>query len=40
VSDCIAACEQALHLGNDPEVQDLAARMRAETPRELPAEAA
>jgi tetratricopeptide (TPR) repeat protein len=38
--DCLAACEQALHLGEDPEVQDLAERMRAAPPRELPAEAA
>jgi tetratricopeptide (TPR) repeat protein len=40
VGDCLAACEQALHLGKDPEVQDLAERMRAARPRELPAEAA
>jgi tetratricopeptide (TPR) repeat protein len=40
VSDCLAACEQALHLGTDPEVQDLAERMREATPREIPAEAA
>jgi tetratricopeptide (TPR) repeat protein len=40
VSDCLAACERALHLSDDAEVQDLAERMRAATPRELPAEAA
>ena len=40
VSDCMAACERALKLADDAEVRDLAERMRAAQPRELPAEAA
>jgi tetratricopeptide (TPR) repeat protein len=35
VSDCLAACEQALALAPDPEVEDLRERMRARVPREL-----
>src|SRR5437764_2754081 len=35
VSDCLAACERALELGDDPEVADLLERTRARVPREL-----
>jgi tetratricopeptide (TPR) repeat protein len=35
VSECIAACETALTLGNSREVADLLARMRAAAPAEL-----
>jgi tetratricopeptide (TPR) repeat protein len=34
-SECIAACERALALGDDPEVEELLARLEASTPREL-----
>jgi tetratricopeptide (TPR) repeat protein len=37
VSDCLQACERALELGADPEVSQLAERMRAIAPRELAA---
>jgi tetratricopeptide (TPR) repeat protein len=37
VSDCLAACERALELGDSPEVADLLERVRAAIPRELPA---
>ena len=35
VSDCLAACERALELADDPEVRDLRERVRATAPREL-----
>jgi len=35
VSDCLAACERALELGDDSEVADLLERTRARVPREL-----
>jgi tetratricopeptide (TPR) repeat protein len=38
--DCLEACEQALALGDDPEVRDLLARARAAAPRELHARSA
>ncbi|MGI8594921.1 MAG: tetratricopeptide repeat protein, partial [Solirubrobacteraceae bacterium] len=38
--DCLAACERALALRDDPEVRDLAARARAATPRALDEQAA
>jgi tetratricopeptide (TPR) repeat protein len=34
-SECIGACERALSIGDDGEVADLLARVRAATPREL-----
>ena len=34
-ADCLAACERALALHKDPEVQELRRRMREATPREL-----
>ncbi|MEA2294054.1 MAG: hypothetical protein QOE86_1693, partial [Solirubrobacteraceae bacterium] len=34
-SDCLAACERALALRDDPEVRTLAARVRELAPREL-----
>jgi len=34
--DCLAACDRALELGDDPEVRDLAERVRAAEPRVLP----
>jgi tetratricopeptide (TPR) repeat protein len=34
-SDCLAACERALELADDPEVRDLLERTRAAAPREL-----
>ena len=37
VSECIAACERALELGEDPEVSELLERARASEPRVLPA---
>ena len=37
ISDAIAACERALHLGQDPEVLDLLERLRGAVPRVLPA---
>jgi tetratricopeptide (TPR) repeat protein len=41
VRECIAACERALRLRPDPEVEDLLVRVRAAEPRELaPADAA
>ena len=41
LSECLAACERALALGQDPEVRDLHERMLAAAPRELhPATAA
>ena len=40
VSDCVAACEHALALGDDPEVADLLARMRDARPRVLRARTA
>jgi tetratricopeptide (TPR) repeat protein len=33
--ECLAACERALELGNDPEVRDLRERVLAAAPREL-----
>ena len=35
VSECLRACDRALELGPDPEVADLAERMRNALPREL-----
>jgi len=35
VSDCLAACERALALADDPEVRDLRAHVLATAPREL-----
>jgi hypothetical protein len=35
VSDCLAACERALELANDPEVRDLREQVLATAPREL-----
>ena len=35
VTDCLAACEHALRLGDDAEVADLLDRVRAQLPREL-----
>jgi tetratricopeptide (TPR) repeat protein len=35
VTDCLAACERALELADDPEVRNLRARVRAQAPREL-----
>jgi tetratricopeptide (TPR) repeat protein len=35
VSDCLAACERALTLGEDPEVRDLREQVLAHAPREL-----
>ncbi len=37
ISEAIAACERALHLGQDPEVLDLLERLRGAVPRVLPA---
>jgi tetratricopeptide (TPR) repeat protein len=37
VSECVAACERALALRDDPEVADLLERVKASRPRELPA---
>jgi hypothetical protein len=34
-SECIGACERALSIGDDAEVAELLARVRAATPREL-----
>jgi tetratricopeptide (TPR) repeat protein len=34
--DCLAACDRALALGDDPEVRDLAEHVRAAQPRVLP----
>jgi tetratricopeptide (TPR) repeat protein len=36
-SDCLAACERALELGDDPEVRDLREQVLASAPRELDA---
>jgi tetratricopeptide (TPR) repeat protein len=36
-SDCLAACERALELGDDPEVRHVRDRVRAAAPRELAA---
>ncbi len=38
--DCVAACERALALGDDPEVRDLLDRVLAAAPRELHAQTA
>ena len=35
VSDCLAACERALELAEDPEVRDLREQVLAHAPREL-----
>jgi tetratricopeptide (TPR) repeat protein len=35
LSDCLAACERALELGDDPEVRDLLAQVARAAPREL-----
>jgi tetratricopeptide (TPR) repeat protein len=40
VSDCLTACERALELGEDNEVRELLARMRAVVPRVLPEQTA
>ncbi|MDQ6749379.1 MAG: hypothetical protein M3Z33_01280 [Actinomycetota bacterium] len=40
ISDCIAACERALALGDDPEVSQLLTRMRDISPRVLPEQTA
>ena len=37
VRDCLAACERALELGDDPEVRDLREQVLATAPRELDA---
>jgi tetratricopeptide (TPR) repeat protein len=37
VSECVAACERALELRDDPEVADLLERVKASRPRELSA---
>jgi tetratricopeptide (TPR) repeat protein len=37
VSDCLAACDRALELADDPEVRDLRERVQAMAPRELAA---
>jgi tetratricopeptide (TPR) repeat protein len=34
-SDCLAACEKALELAEDPEVRDLLEQVRRAAPREL-----
>jgi len=39
VTDCLAACDRALKLADDPEVADLRDRMLAALPREIPAPA-
>ncbi len=36
MSDCMRACERALQLGADPEVEDLLVRARAAEPRPIP----
>jgi tetratricopeptide (TPR) repeat protein len=36
VSECVAACERALELGDDPEVAELLERVRSALPHELP----
>ena len=38
--DCLAACERALALGDDPEVRDLRDRVQAAAPRALPEQSA
>ena len=40
VSDCLAACDRALALGQDPEVTELRERLLASRPRELRATSA
>ena len=40
VTDTLAACERALSLGPDPEVEDLLARVRDAQPRQLSSSAA
>jgi tetratricopeptide (TPR) repeat protein len=40
VSDCLAACERALELADDPEVRDLRDQVLAAAPRELPRQTA
>lgn len=40
ISNCLAACERALALGDDPEVRDLRDRVRAAVPRSLPEQSA
>ncbi len=40
MSDCLAACERALALGDDPEVRDLRDRVQAAAPRALPEQSA
>jgi tetratricopeptide (TPR) repeat protein len=40
IQECIAACERALRLGDDPEVRQLLKRARASLPHELPSESA
>jgi tetratricopeptide (TPR) repeat protein len=37
LSDCLAACERALELADDPEVRDLREQVLATAPRELDA---
>jgi tetratricopeptide (TPR) repeat protein len=39
VTDCLAACDRALQLADDPEVADLRERMLAALPREIAAHA-
>jgi hypothetical protein len=34
-SDCLAACDRALELADDPEVRDLREQVLAQAPREL-----
>jgi tetratricopeptide (TPR) repeat protein len=40
MTECVAACERALDLGDDAEVRDLLERARAAIPHELPARSA
>lgn len=40
MQECVAACEHALKLGEDPEVRELLERARAAIPHELPARSA
>ena len=35
ISECISACQQALSLGDDPEVADLLRRVKDAEPREI-----
>jgi hypothetical protein len=35
ISECVEACRRRLELGDDPEIDDLLARIQASAPREL-----